>query len=329
MENSIKVSVLVTFYNQREYVDRTLSCILDQIMDFNMEIIAGDDGSSDGTLEKLRGWKEKYPDIIHIIEGERKKEGEISVFRASHNRIRLLQRVRGKYFIFLDGDDYFSDREKLKKQAAALDNENNRDCAACGHGFWMEFGDGSRKAFGKKQFPEGKYDAGQYWANMYCHTDTLLIRSSVIPGLNVDLLENLFDDNLITFSVIQYGKLYYIPENMAVYSQTGDGIWTSGNEINNRLTGMMCYDLSNKINPDLFEETSKRFSYIWFELFRIRKRISKENAMPYLEEAESKGLRCTKQWILYNELNFVQKIRLICSAPKPARIRILKHMLKN
>ncbi len=329
MGNSIKVSVLVTFYNQKNYVDRALSSVLDQITDFNIEVIVGDDGSTDGTISIIRNWQQKYPDKIVSVEGERKNKGEIDVFRASHNRLRLLEKARGDYFIILDGDDYFSDREKLKKQVSVLENENNQDCIACGHNIWLEFGDGSRKAFGTKQFPEGKYDAEQYWANMYCHTDSLLIRSSVIPEINTGLLDNMFDDELITFSVLQHGKLYYLPDNMAVYSQTGDGIMTSGNEIINRIRGMMCYDLSNLIAPDLSEVTSKRMAFVWLILFNNRKKIPAEDLQPYLQEAVKKELRCTEQWILYNKMNFVRKIRFLNTTPEPIRKKIRKALIRE
>ncbi|MBQ4262096.1 MAG: glycosyltransferase, partial [Ruminococcus sp.] len=50
-ENMFTVSVIITFYNQEKYVDATMQSVLDQKTDFDFEIIAGDDGSSDRTVE--------------------------------------------------------------------------------------------------------------------------------------------------------------------------------------------------------------------------------------------------------------------------------------
>ena len=50
----MKVSVLVTFYNQEDYVDEALQSVFDQKCDFDFEVLIGDDGSTDGTMAKLQ-----------------------------------------------------------------------------------------------------------------------------------------------------------------------------------------------------------------------------------------------------------------------------------
>ena len=91
----MKLSVLVTFYNQREYVDRALNSILSQKTDYDYEILVGDDGSNDGTIGKLEEWQEKYPDKIKIYIMDRKEGVKYnSSFRASRNRINLLKKVK-------------------------------------------------------------------------------------------------------------------------------------------------------------------------------------------------------------------------------------------
>ena len=62
----MKVSVLVTFYNQEDYVDEALQSVFDQKCDFDFEVLIGDDGSTDGTMAKLQEWKQKYPDRMEI-----------------------------------------------------------------------------------------------------------------------------------------------------------------------------------------------------------------------------------------------------------------------
>ena len=62
----MKLSVLVTFYNQKDYVDRALRSILLQNTDFEYEILVGDDGSTDGTLDKIKEWQAKYPNKISV-----------------------------------------------------------------------------------------------------------------------------------------------------------------------------------------------------------------------------------------------------------------------
>ena len=58
--NDYKISVLVTFYNQEMYVDKALTSIFDQKTDFDFKVIIGDDGSTDGTVGRIKKWMEKY-----------------------------------------------------------------------------------------------------------------------------------------------------------------------------------------------------------------------------------------------------------------------------
>ena len=61
--NSPKVSVLISFYNLAPYVDQTMESVLAQKTDFPVEILCADDGSADGTVEKLHNWCSRCPKV--------------------------------------------------------------------------------------------------------------------------------------------------------------------------------------------------------------------------------------------------------------------------
>lgn len=309
-----KVSILVTFYNQEKYVDKALQSIFEQNTEFEYKVLVGDDGSSDNTCENVRKWIDKYPGRIELYIMEREAGKYVSGFRASRNRINLLQYVRSEYFIFLDGDDFFDYPQKLQRQVDILDDPVNKDCIACGHNIDMLFPDGVRKQVMPATVKEGKYNAKQYWNGMYFHTDTLLTRASVIPSIPLKLLENNFNDNLITYTFIQKGSIYYIPESWAVYLQTGDGIWTSGKVINNLIRNMFLYDLCIQINPSMKKETSHRFADTWLELLRIRKQIYASELKDFSMEAQDKHMNNAYKWIHYSELSLLEKQQLCAIA---------------
>ena len=48
------LSICIIFHNQKEYIARCLSSVLSQQMDFEYEILLGDDNSTDGTWEELQ-----------------------------------------------------------------------------------------------------------------------------------------------------------------------------------------------------------------------------------------------------------------------------------
>ena len=122
----MKVSVLVTFYNQEDYVDEALQSV------FDFEVLIGDDGSTDGTMAKLQKWKQKYPDRMEIYVMDREPGVKYnSSQRASRNRLNLLQYVKGEYFAYLDGDDFYIDDHKLQKQVEIMDQPENAKCPQC------------------------------------------------------------------------------------------------------------------------------------------------------------------------------------------------------
>ncbi|MBR6881123.1 MAG: glycosyltransferase [Clostridiales bacterium] len=310
-----KVSVLVTFYNQERYVDAALESILSQKTVFGVKIIVGDDGSCDGTCDAVRRWMERYPGRIdlHVADAPGKEE-RIPGFCASKNRIGLLKYVNTEYFIFLDGDDHFTGDDKLQRQADILDSDQNQDCIACGHNTSIVSADGTEKTTCDPSLKEGKISARKYWRDLYFHTDSILFRSSVIPKLDLDLLENSFNDNMITFSALRYGKIYYLPMNRAVYLQTGDGIWTSGRKTENLIRNMMFYDLSVKLMPSMRSISLSRFNYLWDELPRIRKEIDPGLLAGFASEAGSKKLKNAYRWIMYKDQSPLRKAAMLTGA---------------
>ena len=69
MENPL-VSIAVITYNQQESLPKTLDSLLAQKVDFPYEIVVGEDCSTDNTREVLKGYVERYPDIIKPIYNE-------------------------------------------------------------------------------------------------------------------------------------------------------------------------------------------------------------------------------------------------------------------
>ena len=76
-DGKYKISVLITFYNQEMYVDQALSSVMSQTTDVPYKIIVGDDGSTDSTVEKLKGWIKEYPDQIEVLVQPRENDRKI------------------------------------------------------------------------------------------------------------------------------------------------------------------------------------------------------------------------------------------------------------
>ena len=112
------VSVCVTTYNHEPYLADALDAILSQECDFGVEIILGEDCSSDNTLEICKQYAERYPMHITLI-----ASAENVGWRENYRR--CVEAARGKYIAFCDGDDYWCDANRLAEQVALME-QNGR-----------------------------------------------------------------------------------------------------------------------------------------------------------------------------------------------------------
>lgn len=112
------VSVIVTTYNHEPYLADALDAILSQRCDFGVEIVLGEDCSSDGTLAVCREYAEKHPENITLI-----ASAENVGWRENYRR--CVEAARGKYIAFCDGDDYWCDEGRLSEQVALMEANPN------------------------------------------------------------------------------------------------------------------------------------------------------------------------------------------------------------
>src|SRR5690606_11806773 len=91
------VSVVIPFYNRREFIDETIGSVRAQTFS-EWEIILVDDGSTDGSFKYVRDTFANEP-RIRILQRTSAPKG------ANHCRNIGIREARGKYLIFLDSDD--------------------------------------------------------------------------------------------------------------------------------------------------------------------------------------------------------------------------------
>jgi glycosyltransferase involved in cell wall biosynthesis len=108
------VSVIIPAYNRVRYIDQTIMCVLEQSQ-AGVELIVVDDGSTDGTFERVQSYGEK---LILLTHPDRANKGQAASINLG------LGVARGKYIAILDSDDFW-ELNKLQIQVAFLEaNEN-------------------------------------------------------------------------------------------------------------------------------------------------------------------------------------------------------------
>lgn len=103
------ISVILLTYNQEQYISQTLDGILMQQVDEPIEIIIGNDCSSDSTQAICEEYLAKYPNIIKLFYNK----PNLGLVK---NFIAMVKNCQGKYIALCDGDDYWIDAFKLQKQ---------------------------------------------------------------------------------------------------------------------------------------------------------------------------------------------------------------------
>jgi len=113
-EEQMKVSVLMPTYNHEPYIAQAIESFLAQQCDFAVELLIGNDASTDNTLEIARQYAASNPERIKLID----HKTNIGLLR---NYKSLIDIAQGEYFAILESDDYWIDPLKLQKQVDFLD----------------------------------------------------------------------------------------------------------------------------------------------------------------------------------------------------------------
>lgn len=112
--HKVELSVVMTTYNHERYIAQAIESVLMQQTSFGVEIVVGDDRSSDRTAAIVEDYRRRYPDCIRLVESDTRVG-----MRANYRR--CVAAARGRYVAMLDGDDYFTAYDKLQQQVELLD----------------------------------------------------------------------------------------------------------------------------------------------------------------------------------------------------------------
>lgn len=112
------LSVLLLTYNHEKYISDCIESILMQKTNFDLEVLIGEDCSTDNTRVIINKYIQKYPEKLKLVTSDKN-------IGALKNENKLMNLAQGKYIAFIEGDDFWMDSLKLQKQVDFL--ESNPD----------------------------------------------------------------------------------------------------------------------------------------------------------------------------------------------------------
>lgn len=318
--NNPKVSVMITTYNLVKYVDETIHSVVSQKVNFDYEILIGDDGSNDGTIDKIKSWHDKYPDLITYFVMDRDPNVQYNrIKRASRNRVNLLKEAKGEFIIYLDGDDLYTSEDKLQKQVDILESDEYRDCIACVHNAWLYYDENHKELINKPRTIT-RIRCRRYWREgMYALSNSIMYRNKpemINKVLNDELMKDNFDDNLIMYSFLDDGDIVYLPEAMVNYRQVETSSWHSVEELEKNIINLLDIDLEKKYRPNYSKETMKRHTYQIFYIWKHSKELLTREGLEikdrYLTRMEEDGLDESKKWLCYRDKSMGTRFLMSC-----------------
>lgn len=208
------LSILCITYNHDKFISEAIDSWLEQKTDFQIEIIIGDDCSTDNTVLEIKKYL-KSNNHIKLIERS-KNIGFINNF------IKTYKKCTGKYIAICEGDDYWSDKNKLQMQVTFLENNNNYVLT-------------HTNSLVYDMIKNIKYTLKKKWItdeNNIIQINQITTHTAVFRNTNIDF-ENKWNhfkmaDWPLWINLSTQGRFKFFDELTGVYRLNPTGVWQNG-----------------------------------------------------------------------------------------------------
>lgn len=255
-----KVSIIVPVYNVEEYLERCLDSLVNQTLK-DIEIIIVNDGSTDGSKEKIQKYINKYKNIVYL----EKENGGLSSARNYG-----IPYAKGEYIGFVDSDDYveLTMYEKMYNKAI----EEKSDMVECD--FIWEYPNKKREDIGKvySNKKEAIVEARVVAWNK-------IIKKDIIDKTKITFPEGLrYEDIEFFYKLVPHlNKISFVKETFVHYIQRESSIANTQNERTGEIFKVWENVLNYYIENNIFNEyrSELEYSYTRILLCSSLKRIIK------------------------------------------------------
>lgn len=222
MTEQPKVSVLMTTYKHEKFIAQAVESVLMQETVFPFELVISEDKSPDETRGIVEEYQRRHPDRIRLFAREENL--------GAHNFAATYAACRGKYVAILEGDDYWTDRNKLQVQVDALDA--HPDWVVCFHTVRVVTEDRS-KPRPPYLFPQSCREVSTLddllqWN--FIQPCSVMFRNRVVRTFPEWYFSLALGDWPLFIMLAQHGQLGYIDRVMADYRVHGGGSWANRDE---------------------------------------------------------------------------------------------------
>jgi len=216
-----EVSVIMVTYNHERYLAEAIEGVVRQETSFPIELLIGEDCSTDRTREIALSYQKRFPEMIRVITSEHN-------VGARENFARLIAATRGKYIAFCEGDDVWIRSEKLERQIALLESNPDISLVCSNYQIISESGailnsDVHRPPNGSEHYVtfEDVLLSGVVLTVTACTRRELVMRALGESPLCREHTY-LFGDTPLWVELARYGKCYCVPKVFCSYRHSNN-----------------------------------------------------------------------------------------------------------
>lgn len=222
------VSIVTAVFNHEETLTESLDSALLQISPYSIHIYCFDDASTDSSSIILQQYQAKFSDRITVFTSLQNQ--------GSGKKSFLFHRpdIRGRYWGFLAGDDFWLDVQKIYKQTSYLDSKPEAVGCCCDTVLYDERTE-SESLIASSLERWNRFDLFLYSGvlKMYTHTSSILWRN-IWRERRGFFLPAAFEksyasgDSMLSHMMLAYGgEMHRLKRTMSCYRYTGKGVWSS------------------------------------------------------------------------------------------------------
>ncbi len=208
------LTVCLITYNQAQYLKEAIDSILMQQVNFAWELVIADDCSTDGTREILLDYKKRFPKLIKLI----LQKNNVG---AEKNWHKLISYPKSKYLAYLEGDDYWTDSDKLQSQIDFL--EKNPSYELCFHPVKVLFeNDEERQTIWPMLNGKTEFTINELLKENFIPSNSVVFKRQKYNNLPSGIMPG---DWYLHLYNAQFGKIGFINRVMSVYRRHSGGLW--------------------------------------------------------------------------------------------------------
>ncbi len=247
------VTITCVVFNHEKFIEETLDGFLMQNTTFSFEVLLHDDVSTDGTIVIIEKYRKKFPHIIKPL------YQDINQYSQGKNPLAILfSEVKGEFMAHCDGDDYWTDENKLQIQ---IDEMKKRPWLDMSFHYARErIGTKKCHTYGKRANEDTVFTTSEVilGGGEFCVTSSLVFRSKLLSKIPNWFYSTIVGDYpLQVLGAASGGGALYINRSMSIYRVGETNSWTSSlKQTENSYAQLL---LANRFINDLNNTLEKRY----------------------------------------------------------------------